>query len=123
MGIKFLLLVAVGGSCGSVLRALVGILMKSYLPWPTLVVNLLGAFLIGLLVKFSESSANAESFRAFWIIGLCGGFTTFSTFGMDMVNFIKTGHWTNGLIYLSLNFFGTLLAIFIGFRTFSLISS
>ena len=123
MAIKFLLLVAAGGSCGSVLRAVVGILMKSYLPWPTLVVNLLGAFLIGLLVKFSESSANAESFRAFWIIGLCGGFTTFSTFGMDMVNFIKTGHWTNGLIYLSLNFFGTLLAIFIGFRTFSLISS
>ena len=123
MAIKFLLLVAAGGSCGSVLRAVVGILMKSYLPWPTLVVNLLGAFLIGLLVKFSESSANAESFRAFWIIGLCGGFTTFSTFGMDMVNFIKTGHWTNGLIYLSLNFFGTLLAIYIGFRTFSLISS
>jgi CrcB protein len=123
MGIKFLLLVAAGGSCGSVLRAVVGVLMKSYLPWPTLVVNLLGAFLIGLLVRFSESSANAESFRAFWIIGLCGGFTTFSTFGMDMVNFIKTGHWTNGLIYLSLNFFGTLLAIFVGFRTFSLISS
>ena len=123
MGIKFLLLVAAGGSCGSVLRAVVGVLMKSYLPWPTLVVNLLGAFLIGLLVRFSESSANAESFRAFWIIGLCGGFTTFSTFGMDMVNFIKTGHWTNGLIYMSLNFFGTLLAIFVGFRTFSLISS
>ena len=123
MGIKFLLLVAAGGSCGSVLRAVVGVLMKSYLPWPTLVVNLLGAFLIGLLVRFSESSANAESFRAFWIIGLCGGFTTFSTFGMDMVNFIKTGHWTNGLIYMSLNFFGTLLAIFVGFRTFSLITS
>ena len=123
MGIKFLLLVAAGGSCGSVLRAVVGILMKSYLPWPTLVVNLLGAFLIGLLVRFSESSASAESFRAFWIVGLCGGFTTFSTFGMDMVNFIKTGHWTNGIIYLSLNFFGTLLAIVIGFRTFSLISS
>jgi fluoride exporter len=123
MGIKFLLLVAAGGSCGSVLRAVVGVLMKSYLHWPTLVVNLLGAFLIGLLVRFSESSANPESFRAFWIIGLCGGFTTFSTFGMDMVNFIKTGHWTNGLIYMSLNFFGTLLAIFVGFRTFSLISS
>ncbi len=123
MGIKFLLLVAAGGSCGSVLRAVVGILMKSYLPWPTLVVNLLGAFLIGLLVRFSESSASAESFRAFWIVGLCGGFTTFSAFGMDMVDFIKTGHWTNGIIYLSLNFFGTLLAIVIGFRAFSLISS
>ena len=123
MGIKFLLLVAAGGSCGSVLRAVVGILMKSYLPWPTLLVNLLGAFLIGLLVRFSESSASAESFRAFWIVGLCGGFTTFSAFGMDMVDFIKTGHWTNGIIYLSLNFFGTLLAIVIGFRAFSLISS
>jgi fluoride exporter len=123
MGIKFLLWVAAGGACGSVLRAVVGILMKSFLPWPTLVVNLLGAFLIGLLVKFWEGAGSDESFRAFWIIGLCGGFTTFSTFGMDLVDFLKSGHWTSGLIYLALNFFGTLLAIFIGFRTFSLISS
>lgn len=123
MGIKFLLLVAAGGACGSVLRAGVGILLKSFVPWPTLVVNLLGAFLIGLLVKLWEGYGSEESFRAFWIIGLCGGFTTFSTFGMDLVDFLRAGYWTSGLIYLSLNFFGTLLAIFIGFRAFSLISS
>lgn len=123
MGIKFFLLVAAGGSCGSVLRALIGFLMKSFLPWPTLVVNLLGAFLIGFLVRLSENQTNTESFRAFWIIGLCGGFTTFSTFGMDVMNFIKTGEWTHGFIYLSLNLFGTLLAIFLGFRVYSFFSS
>ena len=122
MGIKFFLLVAAGGSCGSVLRAGVGVLMKSFPPWPTLVVNLLGAFLIGLLARVSEISANTESFRAFWIIGLCGGFTTFSTFGMDLTNLIKNGHWVTGVLYLSLNFFGTLFAIYLGFRAFSLIS-
>ena len=127
MGIKFFLLVAAGGSCGSVLRAFVGFLMKSFLPWPTLVVNLLGAFLIGLLVSFSENSitensTNAENFRAFWIVGICGGFTTFSTFGLDVMNFIKTGQWTHGFIYLSLNLFGTLLAIFLGFRLYSFFS-
>ncbi len=123
MGIKFFLLVAAGGSCGSVLRAFVGFLMKSYLPWPTLVVNLLGAFLIGFLVRFCENSTNEETFRAFWIIGICGGFTTFSTFGMDVMNFIKSGQWTQGFIYLSLNVFGTLLAIFLGFRLYSVFSS
>lgn len=123
MGIKFFLLVAAGGSCGSVLRALIGFLMKSFLPWPTLVVNLLGAFLIGFLVRLSENQTNTESFRAFWIIGLCGGFTTFSTFGLDVMNFIKTGEWTHGFIYLSLNLFGTLLAIFLGFRVYSFFSS
>ena len=123
MGIKFFLLVAAGGSFGSVLRALVGFLMKSYLPWPTLVVNLLGAFLIGLLVRFSENSTSEETFRAFWIIGICGGFTTFSTFGMDVMDFIESEKWTHGFIYLSLNVFGTLLAIFLGFRLYSAYSS
>ena len=123
MGIKFFLLVAAGGSCGSVLRAFVGFLMKSYLPWPTLVVNLLVAFLIGFLVRFCENSTNEDTFRAFWIIGICGGFTTFSSFGMDVMNFIKSEQWTQGFIYLSLNVFGTLLAIFLGFRLYSVFSS
>jgi fluoride exporter len=123
MGIKIFLLVAAGGACGSVLRAFVGFLMKPFLPWPTLVVNLLGAFLIGLLVRVYENSTNAETFRAFWIVGICGGFTTFSTFGLDVMDFIKTGQWTHGFIYLSLNLFGTLLAIFLGFRLYSFFSS
>lgn len=123
MGFKFFLLVAAGGSCGSVLRALVGFLMKTYLPWPTLVVNLAGAFLIGFLVRFSENSTSEETFRAFWIVGVCGGFTTFSTFGLDVLNFIKSGQWTHGFIYLSLNVFGTLLAIFLGFRLYSVLNS
>ena len=123
MGIKFFLLVAAGGALGSVFRALVGLLMKPFPTWSTLVVNLLGAFLIGLLIKLSENSTNSESFRAFWIVGICGGFTTFSTFGLDVMNFIKTGQWANGFIYMSLNMLGTLLAIFLGSRIYSFFSS
>ena len=123
MGFKLFLFVAAGGACGSVLRAFVGLLMKTFLPWPTLVVNLAGAFLIGLFVRFTENSTNAETFRDFWIVGVCGGFTTFSTFGLDLMNFIKTGHWTHAFLYLSLNLFGTLLAVFLGFRFYSVISS
>jgi CrcB protein len=123
MGFKVFLFVAAGGACGSVLRAFVGMLMKTFLPWPTLMVNLAGAFLIGLFVRFTENSTNAETFRAFWIVGVCGGFTTFSTFGLDLMTFIKAGHWTHAFLYLSLNLFGTLLAIFLGFRFYSVISS
>ena len=122
MGFKYFLLVAAGGACGSLLRAFVSLWLKNFQPWPTLAVNLAGAFLIGLFVKYSENSSSEDSFRAFWIVGLCGGFTTFSAFGLDVFNFIKTGDWSHGLLYLSFNVLGTLLAIFIGFRVYSLLA-
>jgi len=121
MGLNFFLLVASGGACGSVLRAAVGLMMKSFLPWPTLMVNVLGAFLIGFLVKFAENSTTPDSFKAFWVVGLCGGFTTFSAFGMDLIRLIEEGQWTTGFLYLGLNLFGTVFAIFLGFRVFSLV--
>ena len=118
---KFFLLVAGGGAIGSILRASLGIL-RSWLPWPTLLVNILGAFLIGLCMKHWEHNGESELFRAFWIVGICGGFTTFSTFGLDALNFIKSAQWFNATAYISLNFFGTLLFILIGFRFYAWIN-
>lgn len=116
---KFFLLVAVGGGIGSSLRALVGYFFSGLLPWPTLIVNLLGAFLIGICVKHWQQGAEQDLFRAFWILGICGGFTTFSAFGLDAINLFKTSHWFHGIFYISMNLFGTFLAIFAGFRLYS----
>ena len=119
---KFLLLVASGGAIGSSIRAIFSILCRAWLPWPTLFVNLIGAFLIGICIKHWEQNSEPEFFRAFWIVGLCGGFTTFSTFGVDALNFLKSAQWFNATAYISLNFFGTLLFILIGFRFYAWIN-
>ena len=47
-----------------------------------------------------------EFYRAFWIIGICGGFTTFSTFGMDLYGLLQKGSWLMGSVYLLANFLG-----------------
>jgi CrcB protein len=116
---KFFLLVASGGAIGSLFRAFIAHICRSWLPWPTILVNIIGAFLIGICIKHWEQNSQNDLFRAFWIIGLCGGFTTFSTFGLDALNFLKSAQWLNALIYVSLNFLGTLLAIFLGFRIYA----
>jgi len=92
-------------------------------PWPTLFVNVVGAFIIGLLVKQMEGEANPESFRNFWIIGVCGGFTTFSAFGLEIVEMLKSSQWTMSSVYLFLNVSGSVLAIIMAFRLFSFFQS
>lgn len=84
-----LLLVGCGGFVGSVLRYLVSgwvhrLVERPGFPWGTLVVNLLGCFAIGVLSGLAESRQvlSAEA-RLFLLIGLLGGFTTFSTFGYE----------------------------------------
>ena len=116
MGAFDFLLVAIGGALGSLLRGLISYFLISFSPWPTLAINLFGAFFIGVLVKLMENSPTPDYFRAFWIIGVCGGFTTFSTFGMEMMEFIKASQWTMCLIYVTLSVVGSLFAIFGAFR-------
>ena len=119
---KFFLLVAGGGAVGSLLRASLGYIFRYCIPWPTLLVNVLGAFFIGICLKHWEQSGESEIFRAFWIVGLCGGFTTFSTFGLDVLNFLKSEQWLIATAYISLNLFGTILSILIGFRFYAWIN-
>ena len=123
MGIHFFLLVAAGGAIGSVLRAIFSYLLVSFAPWPTLLVNLIGAFFIGIFVKTMETSSNPDFFRAFWIIGLCGGFTTFSTFGIEILQFFRQSEWLLGSLYLLVSLAGSVAAILLGFRFYTFIQS
>ena len=95
---KELFLVFLGGGAGSVCRYLASLLIgrniASAFPWPTLSVNLFGCLLIGLLYTLSERCSLAQEYRLLLTVGLCGGFTTFSTFSNEALLLLRSGmHW------------------------------
>ena len=84
------LFVFLGGGTGSVLRYLVGMWIDSTaFPWATFAVNAVGSFAIGLLGGWESRFGWGEALRLSLIAGLCGGFTTFSTFSKDSLALIE----------------------------------
>lgn len=94
--VKNIVLVGAGSFIGGAARYLVSLMMKSVgkgFPWATLIVNLAGCFLIGLLWGvFSRSSSEGSSWALFLTVGLCGGFTTFSTFSKEALMMLQSGN-------------------------------
>lgn len=95
----------VGGGLGSVLRYAVQVLMHERIvaynfPWATFTVNIVGSFLIGLFYALSAKLNWPVEVRLFLTAGLCGGFTTFSTFSNDNVEMIRQGDGIMCMIYI-----------------------
>ena len=103
-----ILLVGLGGFLGSISRYLMSGLVQqiakySFFPIGTLSVNVLGSFLIGLLVGISEEKLSfSPELRLFLIIGFLGGFTTFSTFSLESFHFLKDGQYAPAAINIFL---------------------
>ena len=96
MNFQFILAVAAGGAIGSVTRYLVGIgsgkLFGINFPWGTLIINVTGSFLIGLFVGlFATRWDLPQAMRIFLTVGICGGYTTFSTFSLDAFHLMERG--------------------------------
>ena len=93
--IRDILAVGAGSFIGGVARYLVSLAMKGIgkgFPWATLTVNLLGCLLIGLLWGFlSRNATESTSWGLFLTVGLCGGFTTFSTFSKEALSMLQAG--------------------------------
>ena len=116
---KHLLLVGLGGFCGSVLRYGVGLWVATWklqFPLATLLVNLLGCFCIGILGALIEKKLGiSQELRLLLITGFLGGFTTFSAFGLDALSLLREGKIAPALLYIGLNVFGGLLLVWLGF--------
>ncbi|WP_296857436.1 fluoride efflux transporter CrcB [Treponema sp.] len=101
------LVVALGGGIGACLRYLIGLIpLKEPFAFPvkTLMINLLGCFVIGLIAALAVKNSTLSPKTVLFIkTGLCGGFTTFSTFALETENLIKTGHIGVAVIYVALS--------------------
>ena len=110
------LVVFIGGGAGSVLRYAVGLRIgAAAFPWATLAVNICGSFAIGLFGGWSERFGWSEAVRLALTVGLCGGFTTFSTFSKESLALAQSGRWLAFAAYAIGSFVLGLAAVAAGY--------
>lgn len=112
--------IAAGSAIGGVGRYLLGGVVQRWagttFPVGTLLVNITGSFLIGAIIRFAlESAWITPEVRAFLTIGICGGYTTFSTFSYETAVMIENGEWGRASLYIGTSVLLSLLATFAGF--------
>jgi len=112
--------IAVGSALGGVGRYLAGALIQrmaqTTFPTGTLAVNITGSFLLGLIIRYAiETPSITPEMRAFLTVGLCGGYTTFSTFSFETARMMEDGEWTRAVVYVGLSLLVSVSAVFLGF--------
>ena len=117
---KELLVIGLGGFLGSTSRYLLQNLVSSKVPvlFPvgTLLINLIGSFLIGLFFGYIEKSHwFSPEVRLFLTIGFCGSFTTFSTFAFENLGMIREGNYLNLALYIALSVGVGILLVWLGY--------
>ncbi|MFO7368798.1 MAG: fluoride efflux transporter CrcB [Bacteroidales bacterium] len=123
---KNFFLIGIGGFIGSIARYYVSKLNLQYdlfsIPVGTLTVNVLGSFIIGILTGISaKSELLSVEWRLFLMVGLCGGFTTFSSFTNENLMLMHNGQFLTVLIYTSLSIILGFIAVYLGYTTTNLL--
>lgn len=116
--LKSILIVGLGSFAGGALRYIVSLLVRpvSGFPLPTFIVNVVGCLLIGLLYGFfSRYLSTASHYCLLLTTGLCGGFTTFSTFANESLVLLQSGNWLTFALYVGLSIVLGLAAVFSGY--------
>ena len=122
MDLKSIILVFFGGGIGSLFRFIVTKYSNKNLisfPIGTSISNLVGCFIIGLLIAYYDrNDIPKKDVFLFISVGFCGGLTTFSTFMLDIFEMLKNENYQNIIPYFSVNFFLGLISIALGFLIF-----
>lgn len=117
--IKNVLAVGAGSFIGGAARYLVGLIMKGIgkgFPWATLTVNLIGCFLIGILWGFfSKNGTEGSNWVLFLTVGLCGGFTTFSTFSKEALIMLQGGNTWGFAGYVAISVIAGIALVALGY--------
>ena len=113
--------IAVGGALGSVARfwfsGVIGRRFGETFPWGTLLVNVSGSFAIGLLAALAEPGGRrfiSPTGRQFLMYGLCGGYTTFSSFSLQTLTLMQEGEWLPAAGNVTASVFLCLAAVWLG---------
>jgi CrcB protein len=117
MNLQLIAAVALGGAIGSVARYLVGIgsgrLFGMAFPWGTLIINVTGSFLIGTFIAlFATRWDLSQAARVFLTVGICGGYTTFSTFSLDAFYLMERGELLSSAAYMIASVVMSVAALF-----------
>ncbi len=110
------LFVAFGGAIGAMGRYAISLIsVKSDFPLLTLITNILGALLIGFIVGIVSNNNNvSQNTVLFWKTGVCGGFTTFSTFSLEALQLIENKSYLPAIIYIVLSVLFCIAGVFCG---------
>ncbi len=116
-----LLVIAAGGSIGAVMRFIMSTGIHSWLgkgfPYGTLIVNVLGSLLMGLLYElFLQRLSVSPEVRALLLVGFLGAFTTFSTFSIETINLIEQGYLIKAIVNVLANVILCVLAAWVGLQ-------
>ena len=107
--------VGLGGAIGSIFRYTLSLLpIKSSFPVLTLITNLLGAFIIGIVVGLFEKQYLSSQIHLFLKTGLCGGFTTFSTFSLETLTLLENDMIFIAIVYAFISVVGCIMGVYLG---------